>query len=106
MIQLGDIQIAIVSDGTVHVDAGGPFGLVPRTLYRSILEPDANNLIPMTLHCLLIRAAGKTIVVDTGLGDKLTERHKQNWALIRPTGGLLDGLARLGVRPEDVDLVI
>ncbi len=106
MIQLGDIQIAIVSDGTVHVDAGGPFGLVPRALYHAILEPDARNLIPMTLYCLLVRAAGRTIVVDTGLGDKLTDKHKENWALIRPQGGLLDGLARLGVRPEDVDLVI
>jgi glyoxylase-like metal-dependent hydrolase (beta-lactamase superfamily II) len=106
MIQIGELQIAIVSDGTVHVDAGGPFGLVPRALYKSILEPDANNLIPMTLHCLLVRAGGKNIVVDTGLGDKLTDKHKQNWNLIRPDGGLLDGLARLGVRPEDVDLVI
>src|SRR5258708_701712 len=106
MIQIGDIQIAIVSDGTVHVDAGGPFGLTPRVLYRSILEPDANNLVPMTLHCLLVRAAGKTIVIDTGLGNKLTPKLQQNWGLIRPHGGLLDGLERLGVRVEDVDLVI
>src|SRR5512132_4331050 len=60
----------------------------------------------MTLHCLLVRAAGKTIVIDTGLGNKLTPKLQQNWGLIRPHGGLLDGLARLGVMPEAVDLVI
>jgi glyoxylase-like metal-dependent hydrolase (beta-lactamase superfamily II) len=106
MIQIGDIQIAVVSDGVVHVDAGGPFGLVPRALYHSIFEPDANNLIPMTLNCLLLRVAGKTVVVDTGLGDKLTDKLKRQWALERPAGGLLDALARHGVRPTDVDLVI
>jgi glyoxylase-like metal-dependent hydrolase (beta-lactamase superfamily II) len=106
MTQIGAIQIAVVSDGVVHVDAGGPFGLVPRALYQSIFEPDANNLIPMTLNCLLVRAAGKTVVVDTGLGDKLTDKLKRQWVLERPEGGLLDALARHGVRPTDVDVVI
>src|SRR5215470_6091323 len=102
MFQIGDIQIAMVSDGTVHVDAGGPFGLTPRALYHTILEPDANNLVPMILHCLLVRAAGKTIVIDTGLGTKLTPKMEKNWGLIHPHGSLLDGLGRLGVRAEDV----
>ncbi len=106
MLQIGDIQIAVVSDGTVHVDAGGPFGLTPRALYHSILEPDANNLIPMVLHCLLVNHAGQTILIDTGLGTKLSPKQEQTWGLQRPKGGLLDGLARLGVRPEDIDLVI
>jgi glyoxylase-like metal-dependent hydrolase (beta-lactamase superfamily II) len=106
MIQLGDIQIALVTDGVMHVDAGGAFGLTPRPLYRPYFEPDAHNLIPMALHCLVVRAAGKTVVVDTGLGLKLTERQRRNWGVVRDSGNLIDWLARLGVRPESVDLVI
>jgi len=106
LFQIGDIEIAIISDGIVHVDAGGPFGLTPRLLYKSFLTPDTNNLIPMTLTCLLVRAGGKTIIVDTMLGDKLTDKMKERWGLIRPNGGLLDHLARLGVQPKDVDIVI
>lgn len=106
MIQLGDIQIALITDGVMHVDAGGAFGLTPRPLYRPYFEPDANNLIPMALHCLLVRVAGKTMVVDTGLGQKLTERQQRNWGVVRESGGLIDWLARLGVYPENVDLVI
>jgi glyoxylase-like metal-dependent hydrolase (beta-lactamase superfamily II) len=106
MIQIGDIQIELVSDGIVHVDAGGPFGLTPRALYKNFLEPDANNLVPMMIHCLLVRAGGKTIVIDTGLGSKLDEKAIKIWGLVRPHGTLLDGLARLGVSPADVDLVI
>lgn len=106
MIQCGDFQIALLSDGVVHVDAGGPFGLVPRALYRPYFEPDAANRVPMTLTCLLVRAGGKTILVDTGLGEKLTERMKETWGLERPHGGLSDALARHGVQAGDVDLVI
>lgn len=106
MFQIGDLQIALINDGVVHVDAGGPFGLTPRVLYRSILEPDANNLIPMTLTCLLVRAAGKTIVIDTGLGEKLNDKMRANWGLDRSGGDLITGLARHGVKPDDVDLVI
>jgi glyoxylase-like metal-dependent hydrolase (beta-lactamase superfamily II) len=106
VFHIGDLQIAPVSDGRVYIDAGGPFGLTPRALFRSYLEPDANNLIPMALTCLLVRAGSTTIVIDTGLGDKLDERARRNWGLNRDHGGLLDNLARHGVRPTDVDMVI
>src|SRR5258708_35081344 len=106
MLHIGDIEIAVISDGTVHVDAGGPFGLTPRALYHTILEPDSNNLRPMVLHCLRVKSAGKIILVDTGLGTKLSSKQQQTWGLVRPKGGLLDGLARLGVKPQDIDLVI
>lgn len=105
MISIGDFEIYFLNDGTIYADAGGPFGLTPRALYRKYFEPDANNMIPMTLTCLLVRANGKTIVIDTGLGEKLTDKAKQNWALVR-TEGLCDQLARHGVAPEAVDLVI
>jgi len=107
MIRIGDIEIFFLTDGTVYVDAGGPFGLTPRALYRKYFEPDANNMIPMSLTCLLVRAAGKTIVVDTGLGEKLTDKMKENWGLARKPGeGLIMALARHGIRPEAVDVVI
>ena len=105
-MHIGDIEITLVSDGVVHVDAGGPFGLTPRALYAPILEPDANNLIPMTLNCLLVRTAGKTILIDTGLGNNLTEKQSHNWGLERPDHGLLADLARQGVQPKDIDMVI
>jgi glyoxylase-like metal-dependent hydrolase (beta-lactamase superfamily II) len=106
MIRLGEIEISLVSDGTVWVDAGGAFGLVPRALWSRYITPDDRNRVPMSLTCLLVRAGGRTIVVDTGLGDKLSERQVNHWAIQRPQGGLVDGLARLGVAPGDVDLVI
>lgn len=106
MITIGDIEIHLISDGVVWVDRGGPFGLVPPALWRAIQPPDDQQRVPMSLNCLLVRAGGQTIVVDTGLGTKLNDKERRIWGLQRPTGTLLDGLARLGVAPEDVDLVI
>jgi glyoxylase-like metal-dependent hydrolase (beta-lactamase superfamily II) len=106
LIQIGDIEIHLVSDGIVHADGGGAFGLVPRAIWSKILEPDEDNLIPMALTCLLVRVDGKTIVVETGIGTKNEELNARLWRIKRPEGTLLEGLARHDVAPEDVDLVI
>jgi glyoxylase-like metal-dependent hydrolase (beta-lactamase superfamily II) len=105
-MQIGDIEIYLVSDGTVWVDPGGPFGLVPRLLYEGIVQPDDRNLVPETLTCLLVISEGKRILVDTGLGSKLDEKTAGRWGLERPGGGLVDGLARIGIDPEAIEVVI
>ena len=105
-IVIGDLEIHLISDGLIWVDPGGPFGLVPRALYRHIVEPDQRNLVPQSLTCLLVRSEGQNILIDTGLGNKLDEKGASNWGLERPTGGLADGLQSLGLSPEDIDLVI
>jgi len=106
MHRIGELEIAVLHDGTVWVDAGGPFGLVPRNLFERHITPTAENLIPMVLNCLLVRSQGKTILIDTGLGNKLSEDEAMQWGLEREGGGLIGNLASLGVAPDDVDIVI
>jgi len=106
LIQIEDLQVGIISDGQVWVDAGGPFGLVPRALYSRYFMPDEANRIPMSLNCLILRSNGKTILVDTGLGLKLSPEAIKQWGLERPGGSLHDGLEKLGIGTGDVDLVL
>ena len=106
MLALGDMRVYLINDGITQADPGGPFGLVPRVLYSRYFAPDENFTVPMSLHCLLIQVEGQNIVVDTGLGVNLTDKVRQRWALSRPQGTLFDGLVRLGLQPEDIDLVI
>lgn len=105
-MHIGDLEIHLVSDGQVWVDPGGPFGLVPRALYERVIRPDAHGLVPEVLTCLLIRSEGRTLVVDTGLGDKLDDRAAGWWHLERPQGGLVQALGRLAIQPDEVDRVI
>lgn len=106
MLTIGDIQLHLISDGVVWVDSGGAWGLVPRPLWSRYLQPDEQHRVPMILTCLLAQVSGRTIVVDTGLGDKLSPRAAELWGLQRPQGTLLDGLARLGLAADEIDLVI
>jgi glyoxylase-like metal-dependent hydrolase (beta-lactamase superfamily II) len=106
MMHFGDLEIDLISDGMVRVDAGGPFGLVPRPLYQSYLAPDSNNTVPMSLLSMLIRSRGKTILIDTGLGEKSDAEASHRWGLSRENGGLLAGLKARGFSPQDIDIVI
>lgn len=105
MLKIGDIEIHLINDCTVMVDGGGAFGLVPRKLWQRYFTPDENNLIPMTQACLYVKAGDKQIVVDTGTGTKLNDKVRKITS-IHGEGGLLRGLAKLGVQADDIDLVI
>ncbi|MEX2162526.1 MAG: MBL fold metallo-hydrolase [Anaerolineales bacterium] len=96
----------IIPTGTSWADPGGPFGLVPKVLWSKYQTPNDQNLVPMCMNCLLIHSEGKTILVDNGLGDKLDEKAIRQWGLEYPDGTLIENLAKHGVKPEDVDIVI
>lgn len=106
MPHLQNIEYHLVSDGLAWVDGGGAFGLVPRVVWQQHFPPDEQNRIPFALNSLLIRSEGQTILVDTGYGQKLTETTRQKIGLERPEGDLLAALSRLGVKAEEIDLVI
>ena len=104
-MQLGSVSLRLVSDGEYRLDGAGLFGLVPRTEWQEIAEPDEKNRIRIQLHCLLIETGEKRILVDTGYGDKLSDQER-DFMCLKGDGRLLGSLAALGVAPEDVDIVI
>jgi len=104
-MKIGDVEVALVSDGTCWSDGGASFGLVPKPLWERVIAPDARNRIPTALTCLYINDQGTRIVVDTGFGDKLDARARDIWNL-HGERRLLTSLACLGIRPEDIDIVI
>ena len=106
MLEIGNIRIHLIHDANVMVDGGGPFGLIPRSMWERVLPPDDKNMVPQSLIGLLVQVDGRKIVVDTGIGNKLDEKWRGIWRLERPNGDLLAGLARCGVQPEDVDTLV
>lgn len=105
-MKIGEIELHLLSDGVVSIEPGGPFGLVPGVLYERYYRLDESGLLQEHLNCMLVRSAGKTILIDTGLGSKMTEKEIQRWRLDRSAGDLVEHMERVGVRPEDVDIVI
>jgi len=106
MPTLQNIEYHLVSDGIMWTDGGGAFGLVPYPIWSKRLPPDEINRVPFALNSLLIRSEGKTILVDTGLGSKLDEKTANNMGLTRPEGDVVANLAKIGISPNDIDIVV
>ena len=104
-MKFGELEFHIVSDGSIRLDGGAMFGVVPRPMWEKKFPADSRNRIQMGMNSLLIRAAGKTILVETGAGEKWDARHADMFGF-DPPPRLLDRLALRGVRPEDIDIVI
>jgi glyoxylase-like metal-dependent hydrolase (beta-lactamase superfamily II) len=104
-MKLGAFEIYPVSDGRFRLDGGAVFGVVPKVIWEKCCAADELNRIPLSLTCLLIRANGKNILVDTGLGSKEDDKFQRMFAVER-TPTLLDSLKRLGVGREDIHMVI
>lgn len=104
-MKLGAFEIYPVSDGRFRLDGGAMFGVVPKVLWEKCCPADELNRIPLSVTALLIRADGKNILVDTGLGPKEDETFRRMFAVER-TPTILESLKRLGVGPDDIHLVI
>src|SRR4051812_14162374 len=102
-LTLGDLELTILSDGTYFLDAGSMFGVVPKSLWSRKIQPDARNLMSCGLNSVLIRGGRKTVLIETGIGNKLNDKLK---AIYEPQELLLKNFAEAGVSPEDIDVVI
>ncbi len=104
--RVGGRDITVLSDGVIWLDAGAVFGLVPKIMWSRVTgETNERNQIPLALNCLLLESDGKIVLIETGQGDKDFEQTRsRGWE--PEHGTLLDDLARNGVQPADVDIVI
>jgi len=112
-ITLGDVTVTRIKEyyGSVEM---GPADFFPESPegawdeHRSWLAPDFWN--PATNECFaaiqtwLLRSEGRTILVDTGVGNHKDRPYAPVWS--RLDTEFLDNLAAAGVQPGDVDLVI
>jgi glyoxylase-like metal-dependent hydrolase (beta-lactamase superfamily II) len=104
-MRLGDLEYHILTDGTFRLDGGAMFGVIPRPMWQRAAPPDERNRIVLSMNSLLIRTGGKTILVETGAGDKWDDKRRDIYAF-EGTPRLPEQLAAQGVSPENVDLVV
>ena len=100
---LGSFELTAFSDGTYPLDGGAFFGVVPKIMWSRKMEADEKNYVTAGLNSLLIRTGDQTVLVETGMGNKLSERMVKFYA---QPARLIDNLAEGGVAPEDIDIVI
>ncbi|MDQ6637788.1 MAG: MBL fold metallo-hydrolase [Candidatus Dormibacteraeota bacterium] len=101
---LGDFEIHLLRAGGWRSDGGATFGVVPKVLWARQKPADEQNLIRTDCIGVVVRHRGRVIVCETGIGTKLSEKRARQMGVWQPEG-LLTALRKLGVRPDEVDVV-
>jgi glyoxylase-like metal-dependent hydrolase (beta-lactamase superfamily II) len=105
-IAVGDFEIARVNDAVHWWDGGAVYGVVPKSLWGRKVQADEQNRIPLAFNCYLVRTDEHNILIETGLGDKRDARARAFMKVPAVTENLPDTLARRGIDPESIDIVI
>lgn len=95
------MKIYPIHTGNFKLDGGAMFGVVPKTIWQRTNPADTNNLIAMSLRCMLIETENRLILIDTGIGNKQSDKFFGYYALFGSFS--LDGsLAQYGFHREDI----
>jgi glyoxylase-like metal-dependent hydrolase (beta-lactamase superfamily II) len=95
------MKIYPIETGNFKLDGGAMFGVVPKTIWQKTNPADANNLIDMSMRCMLIEDGNRLILIDTGLGDKQSQKFFGYYALFGDF--TLDGsLAKYGFHRDEI----
>lgn len=104
-LSLGNIRLTWLSGGNFELDGGTMFGAVPKILWQKKFPADKDNYIKLLNAPLLVQTEEFNVVIDTGLGNKLTEKQQEilrvtsNWAIP-------ESLNEVGLKREDIHYVI
>lgn len=90
-----------IEAGNFKLDGGAMFGVVPKTIWNKTNPADENNLIDIAARCLLIEDGNRLILIDTGMGNKQSEKFFGYYSLWG-THSLDKSLAKYGFHRDDI----
>ncbi len=76
-MKFGDFEIHTFVEAAYSLDGGLMFGVIPKIMWQKMTEVDENNLIPMVNNLYLLKAHGKNMIFDIGLGDTLSDKENK-----------------------------
>ncbi len=103
--RLGDSELTVITDRTYFLDGGAFFGVVPKPMWSRVAAADEQNRVRTGLNSLLVRHQGALVLIETGCGNKLSEKQMAIWG-VDPRRDYLERLRAAGFPPESVNLVI
>lgn len=90
-----------IESGNFKLDGGAMFGVVPKTIWNKTNPADANNLIDIAARCLLIEDGNRLILIDTGMGNKQSDKFFGYYSLWGDDS-IEKSLAKYGFHKEDI----
>lgn len=95
------MKIYPIESGHFKLDGGAMFGVVPKSIWNRTNPADQNNMIDIAARCLLVETSDRRILIDTGMGNKQSEKffsYYYQWG-----NATLEGsLAAFGIDPDSI----
>ena len=95
------MKIYPIETGNFKLDGGAMFGVVPKIIWQKTNPADSNNLIDMSMRCMLIEDGKRLILIDTGLGSKQSDKFFGYYHLFG-NFSLESSLAKHGFHRDDI----
>ena len=90
-----------LNTGNFKLDGGAMFGVVPKSLWSRTNPADSNNMCDWTMRSLLIEDGDRLILIDTGIGDKQSEKFF-SYYFLSDQNSLKPNLNQLGFGIDDI----
>jgi len=95
------MKLFSLNTGFFKLDGGAMFGVVPKQLWNKTNPADENNLCNWAMRSLLIEDGNKLMLIDTGIGDKQSEKFFSHYYL-HGNDSLKGNLHKLGYSTDDI----
>lgn len=101
------MQLWSMPGNSQKLDGGAMFGNAPKAMWSQWIAPDERNCIPLACRCLLATDLdGKNVLFETGIGAFFEPRLRERYGVVEESHVLLDSLAQVGLKHEDIDVVV
>lgn len=104
-LKIGDFELIWLNGGRFELDGGAMFGVVPKVLWSKKYPPDKDNYVTLLAYPILVKTPSALIIIESGIGNKLTEKQKKIFRL-KEDWRILTELNELGIKRQDIEFVI
>jgi glyoxylase-like metal-dependent hydrolase (beta-lactamase superfamily II) len=99
------MKVHIIHSGNFKLDGGAMFGVVPKTIWNKLNPSDDNNMCNWAMRCLLIETENQRILIDTGIGNKQSDKFYSHYSL-NGDYSLTKSLSEAGFTTDDITDVL
>lgn len=99
------MRVLPIHTGNFKLDGGAMFGVVPKVIWNKLVPANENNLCNWSMRCLLVEIEDRKILIDTGIGNKQSEKFYGHYDL-NGEDSLMGSLASNGISADQITDVL
>ncbi len=99
------MRVLPIHTGNFKLDGGAMFGVVPKVIWNKLVPANENNLCNWSMRCLLVEIEDRKILIDTGIGNKQSEKFYGYYDL-NGDDSLMGSLASNGISADQITDVL